>query len=224
MPSINMGKYDYYIFDCDGVIMDSNRLKIDAMRTVLLMLNVNSDETQQCCDYFSQNFGKSRFHHVDVFIEKIITLDDEQKGKFSDLLLSLFSKQCQSLYLKANLTPGFIDFISQLDGEKFIASGSEQNELRFVFQQRNLDHHFSGIFGSPTKKHKLVEKIIQSKLSNRTVMVGDALSDLQAAQMNQIDFIGYTPFSNVPQQLIEQAQAAGYHTIKSWSQLKDITK
>lgn len=219
----SIDSYDYYVFDCDGVILDSNQLKIDAMQKALQQLSVGEDEICVCIDYFAKNFGKSRFHHIDQFIECFLTLPKTEEGEFKQKLLELFSEQCQQLYLSAPLTPGFIEFILQLDGKKFIASGSEQNELRAVFEQRNLAHYFTGIYGSPTPKSKWIAQIIEQMSSINTVMIGDALSDLQAALDNKIDFIGYAPYSNVLKQLTEQTQAAGFITIDAWSNLKDVS-
>ncbi|XQF90886.1 hypothetical protein ACOBV8_05925 [Pseudoalteromonas espejiana] len=50
-------------------------------------------------------------------------------------------------------------------------------------------------------------------------MFGDALSDLEAAKINQIDFIAYTPFTNVLLALKEASSVAGFTVIESWSQL-----
>ncbi|MDP5254339.1 MULTISPECIES: HAD family hydrolase [unclassified Vibrio] len=219
MPSTNIQQYDYYIFDCDGVILDSNKLKIDAMGKALQQLNVSKADVQRCCSYFANNFGKSRFHHVEVFVEDLLKIEDNEKASFTERVLQFFSEQCQSLYLTAPMTPGFVELIEQLDGEKYIASGSEQNELRAVFKQRGLEQYFAGIFGSPTPKAKLVKNIIEAMPNSNTVMVGDALSDLQAAQHNHIDFIGYTPFSNVPELLTEQTQTAGFTVIDTWTKL-----
>jgi phosphoglycolate phosphatase-like HAD superfamily hydrolase len=219
MPSTNIQQYDYYIFDCDGVILDSNKLKIDAMGNALQQLNISEADVQRCCEYFANNFGKSRFHHVEVFVEELLNIKDSEKPGFTERVLQLFSEQCRSLYLSAKITPGFMTFIEQLDGDKYIASGSEQNELRAVFKQRRLEQHFTGILGSPTPKAELVKNIIEAMPNRNTVMFGDALSDLQAAQNNQIDFIGYTPFSNVPDLLTEQTQAAGFTVIDAWTKL-----
>ena len=99
--------------------------------------------------------------------------------------------------MTANLTPGFTSFIERCNGKKYIASGSEQEELRGVFSKRGLDQYFDGIFGSPTGKAKLVENILKKERSCNAVMFGDAESDMLSAQKNHIDFVFYKPFSKV---------------------------
>lgn len=214
-----IANYDVYIFDCDGVILDSNKLKVDAMQNALASIINDSKSVNACVNYFRNNFGRSRFHHVDVFVEQFLLLDDAAKNTVKGDILHAYSSQCKSLYLKAELTPGFIEFISHLNGKKYIASGSEQQELREVFKARNLNNYFDEIYGSPTKKSDLVASILQLTDSNNAIMFGDALSDLEAAKINKIDFIAYTPFSNVVAALEQASNLAGFPVIESWSQL-----
>lgn len=212
--------YDYYIFDCDGVIFNSNKLKISAMHNSLLQLIDNSKEIDECVEYFQNNFGKSRYHHVDIFLADYITLKDVDRFHLRDEILRSYSMQCKELYLQAELTPGFIDFIGSLSGNKYVASGSDQGELRDVFKHKGLDNLFNGIYGSPVSKSENIKKIINKECNSRTVIFGDALSDLHASVDNKIDFIGYTPYSNVRAELIFESSRINACTISDWSELE----
>ena len=104
-------KYDTIIFDCDGVILDSNDLKIEAMREALYLANVMPHDIKLCCDYFKNNFGKSRYHHVQYFIEHII--ENANEGIYSQVL-DIYSVKCEELYLSAEITPGFMIRLDKL--------------------------------------------------------------------------------------------------------------
>jgi phosphoglycolate phosphatase-like HAD superfamily hydrolase len=212
-------EYDIYIFDCDGVILDSNALKIEAMRKTLCTLDFNESQVKDCVSYFSSNFGKSRFHHIDIFLSEILDVNSNDVDKYRSLLLKGYSGQCESLYLKANITAGFMDVIHRLKGKTFVASGSEQNELRSVFKQRELDSLFVDVYGSPTKKSDIVADILRQYQTSNAVMIGDALSDLDAAVVNCIDFVGYLPYSNVASALREAASEVGFSCIDSYAEL-----
>jgi phosphoglycolate phosphatase-like HAD superfamily hydrolase len=214
-----IASYHIYIFDCDGVILDSNQLKIDAMEKALLSIVTDIEKVSLCVDYFRNNFGKSRFHHVDVFVEDILNLAGNEKLSIKEFILQGYSSQCKALYLSAKLTPGFIGFISSLQGKKYIASGSEQQELREVFKARNLAAYFDDIFGSPAKKSDLVANILESDKQRNAIMFGDAISDLEAANNSEIDFIGYLPFSNVSSKLEALSIEHGHQTINKWSEI-----
>jgi phosphoglycolate phosphatase-like HAD superfamily hydrolase len=208
--------YDIYIFDCDGVILDSNALKIKAMRESLTTLNLNLDLVTKCIDYFTVNFGKSRFHHVAHFLDNVLCVDEADKKSLEKKILDDFSKKCRILYLTADITPGFIEFLNTLKGKKYVASGSEQNELRDVFKLRGLNDLFENIYGSPTPKVELVAKILQEAECNQAVMFGDAISDMKASLDNQIDFVAYLPYSNVKSELQRQSLINNFSIINNW--------
>ncbi|MGE6121169.1 HAD family hydrolase [Aeromonas media] len=194
--------YDLYIFDCDGVILDSNQLKIDAMQRALCALSFDGANIEKCLDYFKRNFGKSRFHHVDFFIANFLDVEQKDEDVVRQSLLKIFSEQCRNLYMIAEMTPNVLDFIKSLHKNKYIASGSEQQELNDVFEERGISSLFSGIYGSPTSKKNIISNILKNEKKTNAVMFGDAISDWEAAYENDIDFIFYSPFSNVSNEMI----------------------
>lgn len=217
MPCLS--DYEVYIFDCDGVILDSNQLKIDAMKAALSSVFLDKKEIGKCVDYFRNNFGKSRFHHIEVFVNDFLDLDEKAAESIADTLLKEYSLKCKSLYLSAEVTPGFIDFIEGINGRKYVASGSEQSELREVFQERGLNKYFNSVFGSPKRKSELVSNILEIEGVRNAIMFGDALSDLDAAVDNNIDFVAYLPFSNVKKQLGNKAGKYNFAKINDWEEL-----
>ncbi|CAM8675194.1 HAD family hydrolase [Leclercia sp. M-A074-M] len=218
MQSIH--NYDVYIFDCDGVILDSNKLKIEAMEEALRDLGFEATLIEKCIDYFKNNFGLSRFHHVEIFLDKFLNIEPDQKDNIRPKILNKFSDQCHNLYLEAKITPGFIELITSLKGKKYIASGSEEFGLIRAFKERGLEHLFSSIYGSPETKSNIIFKILDKEHSKKAIMFGDAISDFEAAKKNGIDFIAYTPYSNVKDTLIMLATNNGYNVVNSWSEVK----
>lgn len=212
-----LSDYNVYIFDCDGVILDSNKLKIDAMKNSLLQYVPDIGLVTRCTNYFSRNFGKSRFHHVEVFINEILDTPEENKEYLKSSLLTGYSNQCKELYLKANITPGFIEFILKLQGKKYVASGSEQSELREVLKKRGLDKYFEDILGSPTPKKELIRQIIaKEQCGVKAIMFGDAESDFYSANDNNIDFIFYSPFSNVKDKMLSLCESKDITVIDNY--------
>jgi phosphoglycolate phosphatase-like HAD superfamily hydrolase len=211
-----LAKYDVYIFDCDGVILNSNQLKIEAMEKVLLELSFSKKEVKNCVAYFIINFGKSRFHHVDVFLKEFLNIDFDKQNMVRETILEKFSIKCKSLYLKADYTPEFLNLINVLEGFKYVASGSEEKELRDVFKQRGLEKYFQGIYGSPTKKETLVKDIVNLHLNESIVMIGDAISDFESANANGINFIFYRPYSNVKKEMKILAMHHDFSVIDNW--------
>lgn len=214
-----LSDYDVVIFDCDGVILDSNSLKIAAMRNALSTLKISTIEVEQCTSFFAENFGKSRFFHIDHFVNNILSIEKSLIELSKNELLTSYSQQCKSLYLVAQATPSIITLLTKCTATKYVASGSEQQELRGVFQQRELDSYFENIFGSPEKKVNHVTSILNKHPSSKAVMIGDAVSDLEAAKDNNIDFIFYSPFSNVEKKMRELCLKFNYRMIDSFEEV-----
>lgn len=208
--------YSVYIFDCDGVILDSNQLKVDAIRIVLANLISSGEVVGKCVDYFKNNFGKSRFHHIDYFVEEFIRLPPGEQAAFKSKVLNDYSDKCKELYLNAQITPSFVAFIKKLKGVKYVASGSEQQELREVFEKRGLSQLFSQVFGSPTSKAKIIEHILATEKTSDAVMLGDSHADYLAAKQNEIDFLGYLKYSSVEQSMRSLALKENFALIEDW--------
>ncbi|MFE8102957.1 HAD hydrolase-like protein [Brenneria goodwinii] len=207
--------YDVYIFDCDGVILDSNQLKLDAMKKALGEYPVQ--DIAACIDYFSKNFGRSRYHHVEHFLKNFIRCSAENYQQKYDDIIFKYADFCLNLYKKAKVNTGFVDFISNVKSDKYVASGSDENELKQVFAERGLDIYFSDIFGSPESKVNNVKKILERGYS-KGVMFGDALGDLIAAEKNNIDFIFLSDLSTAPE-LVRQSEFFKGNEIGNFSHL-----
>lgn len=212
-----LDKYETIILDCDGVILDSNVVKIDAMK-LALENHISQQETEVCLAFFRANFGRSRFFHVDHFVEKLIKTKDS-KEQLKQSILTDFTEICSQNYGKSPITSGFIENIACLRKNMYVASGSEQNELRKVLGIKGLNKLFLGIFGSPETKANIVASVLSGARADSAVLIGDSLADIEAAEKNNIDFIGYTPYSNTPIELINECTERKYPILNSWDEV-----
>lgn len=187
---MRLDKYDTIILDCDGVILDSNYLKIDAFRSALR--EFDEEIVKSFVEYFKNNFGTSRYHLTKVFIEEFLKKDFDEE--LYNKILDDFGKHCVIEYNKADFTSSFLEFVKNYSDKKlFVASGSAQGELRDVFRSKEIDNYFIDIFGSPVKKSEIVKNIVEGE--KNSVMIGDALSDMEAAEESNIDFIFMRDYS-----------------------------
>lgn len=211
--------YKIFIFDCDGVILDSNELKITAME-IAVSQHLPSQFVDDCVSYFRGNFGKSRYHHVQYFVENIAEMIGEKKEQSYKLILDSYASQCYELYMKSSITEGFMEVLRHIDGvgKSFVASGSDQTELQSVFENRGLSSKFISILGSPASKQDNIRSILQLH-KGKAVMFGDSSADLEAARINKIDFIAYLPLSNNRNALTSECSKNGYPMIENWVEL-----
>ena len=188
---MKLEKYDIIILDCDGVIFNSNLLKIEAFKAALS--EYDEKIVHGFIEYFKKSFGSSRYKLVKVFLEEFLECG------FNEVLyrsiLEKYSQGCIGLYQKADLTEYFIEFIEfYKDKSLYVASGSDEEELIEVFENRDLKKNFVKIFGSPKAKNDIVVDIVNSQ-SGSFVMIGDALTDKLAAENSKIDFIFMKDYS-----------------------------
>ena len=56
-----------HLFDCDGVLLDSNNLKVEALADALFTVGASKEFIDLAIKTFRQNFGKSRLKHFKAF-------------------------------------------------------------------------------------------------------------------------------------------------------------
>ena len=181
---INLRNYKQVFFDCDGVILDSNRVKSEAFSTAL------SGESQILIDeflqYHKQNGGISRFVKFVYFFKVIKNQSDYQNDlnrvlkKYSELSLQGLMECKEIPYVR-----DILQLLNDFGIDCYVVSGGEQGEVRSVFKSRKLSSYFKGIYGSPITKGEHLKKISP----NVALYFGDAMSDYMAAKYAKIDFI-----------------------------------
>lgn len=194
--------YKAVIFDCDGVLFDSNDLKTAAFRKTLA--SYPPDIVDKFIVYHKLHGGISRYIKLNTFIK------DFAKESISTIklknLLNAYGAICRKMYSSAPLTPGCLNILELLhkDISLYVSSGSDESELKEVLIERKLDRYFKKIYGSPKSKDECVYEIIKdSGTGRRIVYVGDAESDLEAAKKAGIEFIFMKRFSDARLQMME---------------------
>jgi HAD superfamily hydrolase (TIGR01549 family) len=191
---MTLNSYNVIILDCDGVIFNSNLLKVEAFKKALNQYS--PDIVEKFSTYFKNNFGTSRYHLAKIFIEEFLNQDFDED--LYQKILKDYGNSCILLYKESEYTYKFINFIQYYKNKKFyIASGGDENELKEVFKEKKIDHYFENIFGSPRKKIDLVAEILLENKEKEIIMIGDAKTDFLASQANDIDFIYMSKYSLV---------------------------
>jgi phosphoglycolate phosphatase-like HAD superfamily hydrolase len=213
------------IFDCDGVLFDSNALKTNAFRVVLKNSGFDEHVVNEFIEYHKRNGGVSRYIKFQYLYTDII--NQPLSNSKINQLLSEFSISCVELYNKADLTPGCVDVLEILshDHELYVASGGDQIELREVFSQRRIDGFFKSILGSPKTKSECVKSIVSNFDADiKCVMVGDSVSDWLAADKYGVGFIFMNAFSEDVITMTELASENRFAIIEDLNKLVNILK
>ena len=104
---IDIGNYDFIVFDCDGVILNSNKLKTSAFRNSLF--DYSEDKVSEFIKYHQNNGGISRYKKFDYFFSQIMKLDD-----YKDLLqiaLGNYENILKNELISCSFVPGVIEFL-----------------------------------------------------------------------------------------------------------------
>ena len=220
-----MKKYKSLIFDCDGVILNSNQIKTDAFRKVLKKYNKNA--VDEFINYHRNNGGISRYTKIEKFLKNILPKYIENREFNEDelsMLLKSYSNQCKESLLKCEVTKE-LSILRRVSVHIpwLIVSGGDQLELREVFTKRGLTSFFNGgIFGSPEKKIDILKREIANGIIKfPALMIGDSKLDHIAAKSNNIDFLfvyKWTDFKSYNDYCI----CNSIKTIESVSDIKDF--
>lgn len=213
-------EYDVIVFDCDGVLLDSNDLKTRTFANVLRAHGFSDDQVAAFTDYQRRNFGTSRYRLFQAVVDGEFGAADHVT---LDQLIDDFGVQCSAGYLEQPETPGLADALDRAAAGGrllYIVSGSDEAELRSVFDQRGLSGRFTAIYGSPTTKIDNMRRVLADRpAGDRVLFIGDADADMRAAESVGADFLFMAGFSTVRDTLEPAARAADWHVIENLQEL-----
>lgn len=213
---MNLDEYNVLIFDCDGVIFDTTQLKLEAFKDALSGFDYKYIE--KFSDYFMMNFGRSRYVHVRHFIENILKIP--LRPSLYDQIILDYGSLCLEIYDGAKMCEGVLELLERSNNsKKYIASGSDQSELRSVFANRGLDYFFKVIYGSPRAKNDIVSEICSKHQDEKILMIGDAEADYLASEKAGIDFLFIERYSADKANMKILAATKGFKTLWDFSDL-----
>ena len=196
MSKIDLTQYQTLIFDCDGVILNSNKIKTQAFYDVAKIYGHGPAQTLK--DYHVQNGGISRYKKFEYLLTNI--LQKPIKKQELNELLSNFSKEVKAALLVCEVAKNIKKLRGKTKNTKWlIVSGGDQTELREVFKQRGLDVYFDGgIFGSPDDKDVILKNETKNRnIIGKSLFLGDSMYDYQAANTAKMDFIFISNWTEV---------------------------
>jgi phosphoglycolate phosphatase-like HAD superfamily hydrolase len=185
-----MKKVKALIYDFDGVICDSVNVKTEAFASIYQ--EFGEDIVEKVVLYHLEHGGVSRFEKFKywhkLFLD--IELDESQIQELSERFSALVLEKV----INAPYLPGALEFIQKNSAKylQFICTGTPENEIIFITGEKNIQSFFNGMFGSPTKKTQIINKILlENKLfPNEVVFFGDAVTDYKAALDTAVNFVG----------------------------------
>ena len=187
--TINILKKARTVFwDFDGVIKDSVGIKSDAFEEIFLPFG--KEIAKKIKIHHEINGGMSRFDKLPIYLGwSGVTPTQYLVDKYSEK----FSLLVKQKVIDSEWTNGALDYLKNNHERQqfFLITATPQQEIEDILLQLKIKKYFDNVIGSPTKKSNAIEALLKkySISPKNAVMVGDAESDYQAAQFNNIQFV-----------------------------------
>ncbi len=182
-----MKHYSAYIFDFDGVIKDSVKVKSEAF--VQLYESEGNEFQQKVEKYHLANGGISRYVKFKVWNEWL------GRSTSEEAIDELAKKFAQLVIDNVVLSPYVNGALAAVEAASnkaltFIATGTPDDEINLILSQLELGGFFHEVHGSSRKKSVIVKDILKRFLLSPSdvLFIGDAQTDYQAASEHGLDF------------------------------------
>lgn len=156
----NINNYKTIIFDCDGVVLNSNKVKTQAFYNTALAFGQAAAE--RLVKYHVERGGISRYKKFQWFIDNLNEEDLAQSKDQPNLdnLLSGYAAEVHKGLRSCQIADGLDELREKTkDSIWLIVSGGDQAELRELFAERDIAQLFDGgIFGSPDSKEVIMNR------------------------------------------------------------------
>lgn len=211
--------------DCDGVIFDSNRHKLDALEAVLARFDVASHGPMRA--YWAESGGVSRYVKFDHFARRVLALSGGEAERVAAQAVERFAEHSRAGYARLRPLPQALEFARALGAPRLVvSSGTDGDELRGVFADKGLTSLFPVVLGSPETKAEHVRAQLAERRAEpgQCLFVGDGAADLEVAQQFGMPFVFLAAYSGwqgagAALELAAQQGRAPVMQVAAWTEL-----
>lgn len=217
-------KFEQVIFDLDGVIIDSNTLKVDCIRESLC--DFETGVVESFLREFSKSFGQTRVYHFKNFYFNYLKRDvdfdlfyQRYAGRYAELLKERYCNAPICEYADE-----IIYYLFDNQVKLYVATGTNTTEAETVLKAKRLHHYFDGIFGSPLEKKNIINGLLNEKIPSKekTIFIGDAVHDFDCAHTNQTPFLFVERYALIELNELTQRSSFPFYAASSLSFSENI--
>jgi phosphoglycolate phosphatase-like HAD superfamily hydrolase len=201
--NIDLAKYKTIVFDCDGVVLNSNKVKVQAYFNVAKRMGGSDAQAQAFVDHHVSKGSFPRNGKIEYYLKNIVKQPVTQA--LVQQYIATFEEILDRTLMECEIASGVLALKNATpDARWMLLSGGDQAELRRVFPRRyvegrNLASLFeAGIFGGPDiKEEVLTREIVNANLQIPALFFGDSKYDHQAATKAGLDFVFLSDWTEV---------------------------
>lgn len=180
-----VSRFKSMVFDCDGTLLDTARVKTEAFRTVAARYGAEYGERMAEFHQQAGSIGRrARWEHFFTEILGRGTSEAELMRCVEDC-----TREVLRGTLDAPMVPGIAAYLDSLAGSRrYVVSGIETSELNAILEVRGLRGYFDGTWGGQ-KARLLCNLVADGDILLPAVYFGDTPEDGWAAAEAGLDFV-----------------------------------
>jgi len=191
-------EYKTIVFDCDGVLLNSNKTKVQAYYNVAKRMGGTDAQAQAFVDYHIAKGSFPRNGKIKYYLKEIV--QQVETPELMQQYLDTFDQILDAALMECELAEGFMALKAYTkDAKWMVLSGGDQTGLRQIFDRRALTQYFEcGIFGGPDiKEDVLAREQANGNIQLPALFVGDSKYDHQASTGAGLDFVFLSDWTEV---------------------------
>ena len=170
------------VFDFDGVLVDSNKIKFDAFFDIW-NVHISKNSIKR-----SLLLGGDRRKVINRIYRGENTLINSKNGP--EFFVEAYSKLVHKEIVKIGISSNIINFLMSSNKSLFINSATPEKELIKLTNDLNISQYFLGIYGAPNSKKDNFNIIFENNniKAKHVAFYGDMQSDKDIADEMNIKF------------------------------------
>lgn len=175
------------VFDKDGVIVDSEGVKLASIETVFG--NDFPMHAEAIHTYNHQSIGIPRKIKFEYICREILKLPDVSTSM--TYYSELYTKRVNEELKQIPLIAGIREYLAHRSERKFVCSAAPHPEVVQNIHDHNLESFFEELYAFPSPKADVMLGL-KAHFDAEIVFWGDTMADYQAATEANVHFIGLT--------------------------------
>lgn len=189
---MQISDYDFFVFDCDGVILDSNIVKTNAFR--LALSDEPKNDVDKLIEFHLSNGGITRQKKFEHYFYQIKHEHDPQQVISAS---NRFAKICEKELMEVSFVPGIESFLRRYKKPSYVVTGGNELEVIKILKHKGVFPYFQKILGNPNSKDTNMSTLNESNcFKGRGLYFGDAALDYQLATKYGLDFMFISGYSD----------------------------
>ncbi|MCP4296447.1 MAG: HAD family hydrolase [Proteobacteria bacterium] len=182
-------RFKTVFWDFDGVIKESVPVKTEAY--LKLFEEYGEAVAEKIKENHEMHGGISRYIKIPLYYKEFLQMEISEA--FKNEQFRAYSQLVVEKVIQSDWVGGVEDYLlNHYEQQNFyVVTGTPENEMTLILKELKIDHCFKDVFGAPAKKNEVIQEVIHKGQVQKEecLMIGDALTDYNAALDNNISFL-----------------------------------